>query len=103
MRIRRSVLRTFSLSILPAITCAVVAYFGYYAIWGDRGLIAFQTTEAQLDVQKEQLAQTDAIRSRLQHRISLMDAGDPDLVEELQRTQLMEGTQGVIGVTRPRN
>jgi|ERR1700761_384853 cell division protein FtsB len=103
MRIRRSVLRTFSLSILPAITCAVVAYFGYYAIWGDRGLIAFQTTEAQLDVQKEQLAQADAIRSRLQHRISLMDAGDPDLVEELQRTQLMEGSQGVIGVTRPRN
>ncbi|HEV2652839.1 MAG TPA: septum formation initiator family protein [Rhizomicrobium sp.] len=96
-------LRTFSLPILPAITYAVVAYFGYYAIWGDRGLIAFQTTEAQLDVQKEQLAQADAIRSRLQHRISLMDAGDPDLVEELQRTQLMEGSQGVIGVTRPRN
>ena len=103
MRIRRSVLRTFSLSILPAITCAVVAYFGYYAIWGDRGLIAFQTTEARLDVEKEQLAQADAVRSRLQHRITLMDAGDPDLVEELQRTQLMEGHPGVIGVTRPHN
>src|ERR1700755_2529022 len=103
MRIRRSVLRTFSLSILPAITCAVVAYCGYYAIWGDRGLIAFQATEARLDVHKEDLAQADAFRARLQHRISLMDAGDPDLVEELQRTQLMEGGHGLIGVPRPRN
>ena len=103
MRIRRSVTRFFGLSVLPAIACAVVAYFGYYAIWGERGVLALQTTEARLDVQTEQLSQADAARARLQHRIALMEQGDPDLIEELDRGRLLEGGHNVVGVARPRN
>ena len=102
MRIRRSVLRTFSLSVLPAITCAVVAYFGYYAIWGERGVLALEDAQADLSVRQEQLAQVRDQRQRLQHRISLMQPGqvDPDLVEELARTELMDGAPGEVAVPR---
>ena len=40
MRIKRSVSRFFAVLVVPAITVAVVAYFGAYAIWGNRGVLA---------------------------------------------------------------
>ena len=63
--------------VLPAIAIAVVAYFGSYAIWGERGLLALEDTQAQLGVQQEQLAQIDSRRDRLEHRIQLMEDGMP--------------------------
>jgi cell division protein FtsB len=102
MRIRRSVTRFFGISVLPAITCAIVAYFGYHTIWGERGMLAYSDVEARLGVQHEQLAQLQSSRQRLAHRIDLMRPGnvDNDLVEELARAQLMEGAQGQIAVPR---
>ncbi len=102
MRIRRSVTRFFGISVLPAITCAIIAYFGYYAVWGERGMLALADTQARLGVQQEQLAQLQASRQRLEHRIDLMRPGnvDNDLVEELARGQLMEGAPGQIAVPR---
>lgn len=102
MRIRRSVTRFFGISVLPAVAFAVVSYFGYYAIWGERGMVALSEARARLDVQKDQLAQAHAARLRLEHRISLMhaSAADPDLVEELARSQLMIGGPGQIAVPR---
>lgn len=102
MRIRRSVTRIFVLSVLPAITCAVVAYFGYYAIWGERGMLALADTEARLGVQRELLTQARDDRTRLEHRIALMRPGsaDPDLIEELARSQLMIGAPGQVAVRR---
>jgi cell division protein FtsB len=102
MRIRRSVTRVFGISVLPAMTCAVVAYFGYHAIWGERGMLAYSDVQARLGVQHEQLIQLRTNRQRLQHRIELMRPGqvDNDLVEELARAQLMEGAPGQIAVPR---
>ena len=100
MRIRRSVTRFFGISILPAISVAVVAYFGCYAIWGERGVIALSQIHARLDVQKEQLAQAQAARVRLERRIDLIRAGDPDVVEEYARSQLMIGAPGQVAVPR---
>ena len=102
MRIRRSVTRFFALSVLPAISVAVFAYFGYYAIWGERGLLALSDVEAQLGVRREQLAQAQDARARLEHRIALMRPGstDSDLVEELARGQFMMGGPGDIMVRR---
>ena len=42
MRIRRSVTRFFSVLVIPAVTVAVVSYFGAYAIWGNRGVLALE-------------------------------------------------------------
>lgn len=102
MRIKRSVSRFFLALIVPAVTLAVVSYFGAYAIWGNRGILSLEDTQAQLGIQQQQLAELEANRSRLEHRIALMekDGGDPDLVEELARTQLMDGGPNQVALPR---
>lgn len=102
MRIKRSVTRFFMALILPALSIAVVGYFGSYAIWGERGLLVLEDTEAKLGMQQEKLTQIAAQRDRLAHRITLMEEGraDPDLVEELARTQLMDGAPNQVAIPR---
>jgi cell division protein FtsB len=102
MRIKRSVTRFFMALILPALSIAVVGYFGSYALWGERGLLVLEDTQARLGLQQEKLAQVALQRDRLAHRIQLMEEGhaDPDLVEELARTQLMDGAPNQVAVPR---
>jgi len=101
MRIKRSVTRFFSVLVVPAITVAVVSYFGTYAIWGNRGILQLEDTQAQLGIRQEQLAQLKDTRARLEHRIGLMEQNaDPDLVEELARSQLMDGAPNQVAVPR---
>jgi len=100
MRIKRSVTRFFLALMLPAITLAVVGYFGAYAIWGNRGILALEDTQAELGVRQQQLADVQANRQRLEHRIALMSNNDPDLVEELARTQLMDAAPNQVAVPR---
>jgi cell division protein FtsB len=102
MRIRRSVTRFFMALILPAMSLAVVGYFGGHAIWGDRGLLVLEDTQAGLGIQQEKLAQMASERARLAHRVQLMEDGhaDPDLVEELARKQLMDGAPNQVAVPR---
>ena len=105
MRIKRSVTRFFGALILPALAISVVSYFGFYAVWGERGQFQLEDTEAKLGVQQAQLAQLQAERTRLSHRISLMEEGhaDPDLVEELARGQLMDGAPNQVAIPREQN
>lgn len=101
MQIRRSVSRIFGLLVVPAITLAVVSYFGAYAIWGNRGVLALEDTEARLGIQQQQLNQLQDNRARLEHRIALLENNpDPDLVEELARGQLMDGAPNQVAVPR---
>ena len=102
MRIKRSVTRFFMALILPAISVAVVGYFGSYAIWGERGLKTLEDTQAKLGIQQEKLAQVTAERDRLVHRIQLMEDAHPDsdLVEELARGQLMDAAPNQVAVPR---
>ena len=100
MRIKRSVTRFFTVLILPAISMAVVGYFGTYAIWGNRGILALEDTQAELGIRQQQLAEVQANRQRLEHRIALMTRNDPDLVEELARTQLMDAAPNQVAVPR---
>jgi len=102
MRIKRSVVRFFGLMVLPAVTIAVVGYFGAYAIWGERGVLALEETKARLDTAKVELAQVTENRARLQHRIALMEQGTPDadMVEELSRIRLMNGAPNQYAIPR---
>lgn len=100
MRIRRSVVRVFGWMVLPAVTAAVVAYFGYYAVYGERGYVALHAVHTELTQNNARLAQLTERRMRLEHRIMLLKAGDPDLVEELARTKLMDGAPGQVAVPR---
>ena len=101
MRIKRSVSRFFATLIVPAVSVAVVSYFGAYAIWGHRGILVLEDTQAQLGIQQQHLAELQASRARLEHRIALMDKNaDPDLVEELARVQLMDGAPNQVAIPR---
>ena len=102
MRIKRSVTRFFLALILPAVSIAVVGYFGSYAIWGERGLKTLEDAQAKLGIQQEKLAQVTAQRDRLAHRIQLMEDAhpDPDLVEELARGQLMDAAPNQVAIPR---
>jgi cell division protein FtsB len=100
MRIKRSITRAFALSILPAVSCAVVLYFGYFAIWGERGMLALSDVQAQLEVDRARLAQAEDGRHRLEHRVQLINSGDQDIIEELSRGQLMQGAPGQVRVSR---
>jgi cell division protein FtsB len=87
--------------VVPAITLAVVGYFGAYAIWGNRGVLALEDTQARLGIQQQQLSQLQDNRARLEHRIALLENNpDPDLVEELARGQLMDGAPNQVAVPR---
>ena len=102
MRMRRRVSRTFSVVIVPAICFAVTFYFGYAGIFGERGLNAWTETRTQLAIANHDLDVIRAKREALQHRISLLDdkAIDPDLLEEVARTVLLETRQGEVAVPR---
>ena len=102
MRIRRSVTNFFTALVIPAISLAVIAYFGSHAIWGERGLLALEDVQARLGVEQQRLAQLHDERVRLEHRVRLMEPGsvDPDLVEELARSRLLDGGPGQVAVPR---
>ena len=102
MRIRHSVTRFFGILVIPAVSAAAILYFGYYLIWGTRGLIALADVSHRLSVNQQQLATLAGRRSRLEHRIKLLQNGaeDPDLVEELAREQMIGSTPGQIAVPR---
>ena len=102
MRIRRSVTRFFGALVIPTLTAVVVGYFGYFAIWGERGVLELQTVQARLETDRQKLEELKENRERLQHRIELMAPGsaDADLVEELARGQLMDGAPNQVAVPR---
>jgi cell division protein FtsB len=103
MRIKRSVSRFFGVLVVPAITLAVVGYFGAHAIWGNRGILVLENTQAQLGIQQGQLAQLQDKRAHLEHKIALLKQQDPDLLEELARGKLMDGAPNQVAMPRKGN
>jgi cell division protein FtsB len=78
-------------------------FFGYHGLYGERGYVALTTLRGDLAASQTRLAQLTEQRTRLQHRIDLLRAGDADLVEELARTKLLDGAPGQIAVPRDKN
>ena len=79
-----------------------MAYFGNYLVWGERGLLVLEDTEAKLGIARETLAQAESQEEKLFHRIQLMEGDQPDadLVEELARGQLMDGAPRQVSMSR---
>ena len=99
---RRRLGRNFQIILLPAICCAVSAYFGYAFFFGERGLLAWRQTQDELAVAKRDLAVVHAKREALEHRIYLLDgkAIDPDLLEEVARGVLLQARPDEVAVPR---
>jgi cell division protein FtsB len=105
MRIKRSVTRFFGNLVIPAVSAAAISYFGYYALWGTRGLMALADVKARLAVEQERLDTLSDQRARLEKRISLLQSGseDPDLLEEVARSQMVGSTAGQVVIRRNQN
>jgi cell division protein FtsB len=102
MKLRRRFSRCVNLLLMPAICCAISGYFGYSFLFGDRGLIAWRGTQDELAAARHDLDQLRGQREALQHRISLLDddAIDPDLLDEVAHTVLLETRPGEVAVPR---
>ena len=70
--------------ILVSLFClCALSYFAYHAINGKRGLEARHRLVERSRILGPQIERLEAVRVRLQRDVRLLDAGDPDLIEEL--------------------
>ena len=69
---------------LAFVVTAILAYFGYHAIHGQRGILAWVDKSRELEHAKQKLAELDAERAGLERRVAGLqpDRLDPDLLEE---------------------
>ena len=74
----------------PVLGTAVVAYFAYYTVQGDRGLVALTHLQGEVTEAERVLVQLRTEREELERRTVLLrpDSLDPDMLEERARTQL---------------
>ena len=91
----RNTLETIKRAALPALAILIIANFLGYAIMGANGVLSWGDYRRQKEERLVQLAQLEADKARLAHRVQLLDPrrADPDLSEELVRKEL--------GVVRP--
>ncbi len=78
---------------LPLFVLALVAYFGFHAVQGERGILAWHRMKADLahaDAREIELA---AKRERLIRRVTQLqpESLDPDMIEEQARLLLNYG------------
>ena len=70
--------------ILVSLFClCVLSYFAYHALSGKRGLEARHRLVERSRILEPQIKRLEAARVRLERDVRLLDAGDPDIVEEL--------------------
>lgn len=75
----------------PALLASLgVVYFGYHAIYGSRGLVAYAGLSQEVARAEQVLKLTEAERERLQKRVKLLhpDGLDPDMLDERIRETL---------------
>ena len=69
---------------------SLAAYFGYHAVNGSRGLLAWQQVTTDLAASRQELEALRAERAALEGRVARLrhDSLDPDLIDELARKEL---------------
>lgn len=77
-------------SVLPALSIIFIAFFGYSAVLGPNGVLAYQDYQADLAQRKAELATLQAERNAMRNRVNLLDPrrADPDMVDEQVRRKL---------------
>ena len=88
---RTSILRTvFARAALPAAAIIFMGFFGYYAVLGPNGVLAYRDYTRQLEVRQAEYAKLERRRAELKNRVRLLDPkrANPDMVDELVRKGL---------------
>lgn len=76
---------------LPAVAVIAMGFFGYNAVLGPNGVMAYQDFRQQVAEKSLEFQQLDRQRAVIRNRVELLDperGADPDLVEELARRKL---------------
>ena len=75
---------------LVALGIGLAAYFGYHALTGSRGLLAWRGLNAELASTRQELDALRAERTALAEKVARLrhDGLDADLIDELARRQL---------------
>lgn len=73
-----------------ALASLAVAYFGYHAVQGGRGLVAYARLSQEVARAEQVLKRTEAERQRLEQRVTLLhpERVDPDMLDERIRETL---------------
>ena len=74
----------------PIVVMALVFYFGYFAVNGNHGLVAWLRLQSEIETKQVEFDRLQAERVTLEHRVSLLrpESVDPDLLEEQARARL---------------
>jgi cell division protein FtsB len=74
----------------PVLGVALVGYFAYHLVQGDRGMMAWMRLSRQVHDAKEQLATVEGERRTLEHRVDLLrpEHIDGDMLDERARATL---------------
>lgn len=77
-------------SVLPTLSIIFIAFFGYSAVFGPNGVLAYRDYQADLAQRKAQLTALEKQRDAMRNRVNLLDPRrvDPDMAEELIRKKL---------------
>lgn len=68
----------------------MTGYFAYHAVTGERSIVAYFRITDEIHAAKAELAQVQAERQKLEHRVSLLrpESLDPDMLDERARWSL---------------
>jgi len=89
----------------PAVWLCMIAYFAFYAVYGDRGLLSMRQLQTEVEQSRIVLAKAHDERQRLERRTTLLrpDSLDLDMVDERARQMLnMSHNDDIIIMLPPR-
>jgi len=90
MKMRNDVRQRLRHVLGPLTGAALIAYFGYHAVQGDRGLLAWWSLRYEIEKADYELAAVTAEKKIIEHRVSLLrpESLDRDMLEERARAML---------------
>jgi len=90
--------------VLPLLGCLVIVYFGYHAVQGDRGLLAWLSKSNEAEMLRADVEALKAERAALEHRVARLrpESLDLDLLDERARAVLnLSSPDEIVIINRP--
>jgi len=77
-------------AIVPVLCAGTIAYFGYHAIEGDRGIHSYARLQKEVQLVQQALAETAKEKRQIERRVALLKADrlDLDMLDEQARRVL---------------
>lgn len=90
MIVRKDIRQKVRHVLAPLTGAALIAYFGYHAVQGDRGLLAWWNLRYEIEKADYELSVVTEQKRVLEHRVSLLrpESLDRDMLEERSRAML---------------